>query len=104
MASVYLRGETYYAKFHRRGKSQRLSLNTTSKRVAGARLRELLSRSERGEDVLRTKTPVGVAVAEFLQHLRAHHRKEAVDREGYRLREYFGPVGKQKPYGTSSGL
>ncbi len=92
MASVYRRGEVYYAKFQRRGQRQRLSLNTTSKRVAHERLRQLLSRSERGEDVLQTKTPVSVAVAEFLQHLRAHHREENVNREAYRLREFFGPV------------
>ncbi len=100
MATVYRRGETWYGCFKHRGKKYRPSLNTPNKRLAEQRLRKIITDLEMGSGGLPTKTPIGEVVSEFIQHLYAHHRKRAVDKEIYRLREFFGPVCpefKRKP-------
>ncbi len=92
MATVYRRGETWYGCFKHRGKKYRPCLNTPNKRLAEQRLRKVITDLEMGSGGLPTKTAAGEVVSEFIQHLYAHHRKRAVNKEIYRLREFFGPV------------
>jgi hypothetical protein len=67
-------------------------LNTNNRRAAEARLTQIIADLNRGLAAYPTKTPVGRIVGEFISHLYAHHREQAVGREIHRLREFFGPV------------
>lgn len=49
MASVYKRGETYYARFTYRGKEFRRSLDTTSQRIANDRLLSFIAQVQAGK-------------------------------------------------------
>jgi len=90
MAHLFKRGSVYYAQFWHGGRRQRTTLETTKRQVAQHRLRALLSRLERGEDALPTRTPCADILQRFADHLHAHHRARPLRTDLYRLRECFG--------------
>lgn len=91
MASLKQRGSTWFVQWYEGDKQRRRSLGTESFQVAKEKLRRFESAQYRGEDCpLPTRTPVGEAVAAYIEHMRAHRPERSWRRDLSYLRESFG--------------
>lgn len=91
MASLKQRGSTWFVQWYEGDKQRRRSLGTDSLQVAKEKLRRFESAQYRGDDCpLPTRTPVGEAVAAYIEHMRAHRPERSWRRDLSYLRESFG--------------
>ena len=94
MATMYKRGQSYWAQVWRNGKRHRFSLETDNYGLARAKLRTVEFNMERHGLEPTTKTPVGELVQRFVQHrvAQARPKSKSVQTDCYRLQQFFGDV------------
>ena len=93
MASLRKRGKTYYAQFYVGTTQKRVSLGTSSYKIAKAKLTKIESKLVKGDDSpLPTKTPLAKAVQSYLDHMQAVKVPASVQRDADILRMVFGPI------------
>jgi integrase len=105
MAGLYNRNGVFYAKFTAAGRINRVSLKTTDRRIARAKLNEIESALARGKDSpLPTRTPLEQALAAYVEHMQATKIGRSAYRDTRILRQVFGPAcpaldidGNRKP-------
>lgn len=93
MAGLYRRGNTYYAIYYVGGKKHRKSLETDEPRMAKAKLRELESALDGGNDApFPTKTPIPEILECFIDYMLSKRDARSVNRDVSPLRIMFGEV------------
>lgn len=93
MASLILRGSTFYIQYMVSGKARRVSTETESRQIAKENLRQFESSQARGcESFLPTKTPIAEVLDGYIKRIRSTKSPKAAQSEIYYLRDVFGPV------------
>jgi hypothetical protein len=93
VASLILRGPTYYIQHMVSGKAKRVSTGTDTLQIAKEKLRQFESAQARGEDhPLPTKTPIADVLTAYIEHIRTTKTAKTVQTDIYYLRDTFGPV------------
>lgn len=93
MAGIIKRGGTYYAVYRAGGREKRRSLDTSSHRVAKAKLRDLeIALEHGGEDNLPTQTPLPDIVEAYVEHMQGLKTQASWKADLAYLRNLFGPI------------
>jgi hypothetical protein len=93
VASLILRGSTFYIQHMVSGKARRVSTETESRQIAKEKLRQFESAQARGcESFLPTKTPIAEVLDGYIKRIRSAKSPTAAQSEIYYLRDVFGPV------------
>lgn len=91
MASLIKRNGNFHIQWYEGQKKRRRSLRTDSIQVAKEKLRQFESAQFRGvECPMPTRTPIGVVVAAYIEHMKAHRPERSWKRDISYLREAFG--------------
>ncbi|MHC5082358.1 MAG: hypothetical protein ACYTET_00245 [Planctomycetota bacterium] len=91
MAGLFKRGNTYYAMYYVGGKKHKVSLKTDSRQLAKAKLRQIETKLDRGEDnPLPTKTPLGEMLNAYVDFMETFKTAKSVQTDVYYLRSMFG--------------
>jgi integrase len=93
VASLILRGDTYYIQYMVSGKAKRASTGTDSLQIAKDKLRQFESAQARGDDnPLPTKTPIADVLTAYVSYIRTVKTAKSAQTDVYYLRDAFGPV------------
>lgn len=93
MASLILRGSTFYIQHMVSGTARRVSTGTESLQIAKEKLRQFESAQARGDALsLPTKTSIGDVLTAYVSHIRAVKTAKSAQTDVYYLRDAFGPV------------
>jgi len=93
MAGLYRRGTTYYALYYIGQKKHRRSLETDNLKIARARLSELETELNSGNDTpFPSKTAIPDVLESFVAYMRSRRSASSVNRDLSPLRIMFGPV------------
>lgn len=91
MACLKKRNKVYYAQIYVNGKQRRVCLETTNYQIAKEKLRQIETQQAMGkENPLPTRTPIGIIVERYIQHIRAHKTAKSAQTDVYYLRDAFG--------------
>ena len=82
----------YYAEIWSHGRRRTISLRTDNYGIARTLAGKLEHEARTTGFDRPTRTPIGLLVQRFIEHMRIHQRPKAVQTDAYRLREFFGPV------------
>lgn len=93
MASLILRGPTFYIQFMQSGTARRVSTGTESIQIAKEKLRQFESAQARGDaSPFPTRTAIADVLTAFVTHLRATCTPKSAQTNIYYLRDAFGPI------------
>ena len=93
VASLRLRGSTFYIQFYQGGKQRRVNTDTDVLQIAKEKLRAFESAQARGDALpLATRTPIADIVTAYVEHIRLVKTGKSAQTDIYYLRDTFGPI------------
>ena len=100
MASIYRKGNVWWIKFYLDGQSTQQSLQTSNKRVALYKKRQLEYQLATQGMVLPSRTPLQGFLEEFCNYLAGIRTPKSYKNDVSCLRTFFGPICSSLPLQT----